>query len=162
MVGFALTFNCMVLTALISALSMQQLLSVLDRHGRGEVPAARLAGDLQRKMLNARASLVHHMTIQRPGARELELQPLKVADATLDQLVSFINSQGELTDLNPGVELLYEELKSSESERGKSLLLVDSGVVAGLAYAVRLGNRADERRSAERYPSRPSLSVVRG
>lgn len=141
-VGFGFMLSCMGFTALISMVSMQKVLSIQDQHARGEVPAARLANDFQREMLNARVSLVYHMTIQRPGAKDLGLQNLKAAESTLDKLVSLVSSQGALSDLNPGVERLHNELKSYEVELRKSLSLVDSGVVSGPAYAEQIRNWA--------------------
>lgn len=83
--------------------------------------------------MNARVSLVEHMTIQRPGARRLGLQHLKAAEATFDKLASLVSSRGDLTDINPGVKRLHHKLKTSEVELAKSLSLVDKGVRASPA-----------------------------
>ena len=132
--GFAFMLACMGLTALLSVFSMHKVLTVQDQHSRSVLPAARLASDFQREMLNARIFLIYYITIQKPNSRELGMQHLHQAESILTQLTELTSSQDDLAELHAVVPRLSDELAAYRVELQKSISLVASGVTSGAVY----------------------------
>ncbi len=132
--GFAFLVLCLGCVAGLSVSRMHHVLRVQSDHTAGLLPAARLANDFQREMLNARISLIYFVTIQKQGSRQLGEKHLHNAESTLAQLTSLVTAREELSELRPLVENLNQELTEYEAVMKKTLDLVESGVTSGPVY----------------------------
>lgn len=132
--GFACLLGCMGCMAGISANRMLHVLSVQREHAEGLLPAATLANDFQREMLNARISLIYFVTIQKPGSRDLGMKHLDTAETALSALTTLVEHRNELSDLQPIVNNLNGELANYKVELAKTIKLVEGGTTSGDIY----------------------------
>jgi hypothetical protein len=132
--GFALLLVSMGCMAGLSSNRMLHVLSVQSEHAAGLVPAATLADNFQREMLNARISLIYFVTIQKQGSRVAGMEHLEKAQQALNQLTDLLRQRDELSDLQPLVGRLNSELSGYRKELALTIGLVEGGTTSGPAY----------------------------
>ena len=137
-IGFALMLCAMACVCGLSVERMGHVLSVQREHSLGLLPAARLANDFQREMLNARISLIYFVTIQKAGSRELGSEHLENAQSTLVKLNQLISARAELSDLRPLAGRLDTELADYRSVLTTTLDMVQGGTVSGDRYTAQV------------------------
>ena len=136
--GFVFLLLCMGCMAAFSSYRMMHVLDVQKEQAAGLLPAARLANDFQREMLNARISLIYFVTVQKQGSRELGMEHLRIAHDKLKALDTLVKTREELTDLREPVSTLNGELANYIAELGRTINLVQAGTVAGDTYTAQV------------------------
>jgi len=92
---------------------MYNMLSVVhteNSYGLTFVPAARLATDFERQVLNARIFFIYFVTIQKRGSLDQGSDHYHNAEARQQNLMSLVNQHQELGPLRPAVAKLPSDL----------------------------------------------------
>jgi len=136
--GFAALLACMGLMAGIAANRMLHVLNVQSEQSKGLLPAATIANDFQREMLNARINLIYFVTIQKQGSRAAGMEHLDKARSALVLMETLVADREELSVLRPSVQRLRGELAAYESELRSTILLVEGGTTSGDVYTAQI------------------------
>ena len=133
-VGFALLLVCMGCLSVFSTQTMRQVLKSETSYAKSQAPAAQMAANFEREVLNARIFFIYYVTIQKPESLEKGWQRYRNAEHVQQQLEAFVGSRQDLGELQPEVVRLRVDLDAYRPALTAILQMVQSGETRGDAY----------------------------
>jgi methyl-accepting chemotaxis protein len=132
--GFTVVFVLMGCLAGLSSYTMRSVAEAEKSHIASYVPAAQLATDFERGILNARIQFIYFVTIQKPGTLDQGWDRFHKAQEQQRKLSELVESDPALKVLRPGVELVRTDLDAYAAALSATLKMVQDGERSGSHY----------------------------